>query len=474
MGHPTGFLDAPRVTHSYLPVDERVENWREFTVPAAEPELRRQGSRCMDCGIPYCHALGCPVVNLIPEWNDLVYRGDWRGALARLELTNPLPEVTGRICPAPCEAACTLSINAAPVAIKCIELAIVERGFAEGWISPRPPAAESGRRVAVVGSGPAGLAAAQALRGGGHQVTVFERSRRAGGLLRYGIPDFKLEKRVLDRRIALMEAEGVRFETRVVIGEDISARYLRNSFDAVLLAMGAGEPRGLEVPGRELQGVHYALEYLGRSNQLQAGEIGEGDVINARGRRVVVIGGGDTGSDCVGTANRQGAKDVHQFEILPKPREWTEPSNPGWPYWPNILRTSTSHEEGCVRDWAVTTEALEGKDGRLTQGRFARVEWKKDAGGQMRMQTVPGSSFTLPVDLVLLAMGFTHVAHGKIIDELGAAYDARGNIQCGPDYATTAKGVFAAGDAATGASLVVRSLFHGKRAAESIDRYLRS
>jgi glutamate synthase (NADPH) small chain len=473
MGHPTGFLDAPRVSYATLPVDERVRNWREFTVPVPEAELRRQGSRCMDCGVPYCHALGCPLANLIPEWNDLVYRGDWRGALVRLEMTNPLPEVTGRICPALCEASCTLSINSSPVTIKQIECAIIERGFAEGWIAPRPPAALTGRRVAVVGSGPAGLAAAQALRRLGHEVTVFERARRAGGLLRYGIPDFKLEKTVLDRRIGLMQAEGVRFETGVVIGEDISPRYLRTTYDVILLAMGAGEPRDLAVPGRELSGVHFALEYLGRSNQFLAGEIPESELISAKGRRVVVIGGGDTGSDCVGTANRQGAREVRQFEIMPRPTEWTDAWNPNWPWWPNILRTSSSHEEGCVRDWAVTTESLEGADGRLTQGKFARVEWKKAANGQMRMETVPGSAFTLKADLVLLAMGFTHVKHGKIIEELGVEYDQRGNIKCGADYSTSARGVFAAGDAGTGASLVVRALFHGREAAASIDRYLR-
>jgi glutamate synthase (NADPH) small chain len=473
MGHPTGFLDAPRVSSTTLPVDERVRNWREFTVAVPDAELARQGSRCMDCGVPYCHALGCPLGNLIPEWNDLVYRGDWRGALTRLEMTNPLPEVTGRICPAPCEASCTLSINSSPVTIKCIERAIVERGFADGAVTPRPPSAPTGRRVAVVGSGPAGLAAAQTLRRRGHEVTVFERARRAGGLLRYGIPDFKLEKTVLDRRIAQMAAEGVRFECGVEIGEDISPRYLRTTYDVILLAMGAGEPRDLDVPGRGLSGVHFALDYLGRSSQFLAGEIPESELISAKGMRVVVIGGGDTGSDCVGTANRQGAKEVHQFEIMPRPEVWTEAWNPNWPWWPNILRTSSSHEEGCVRDWAVATESLEGADGRVTQGRFSRVEWKKAANGQMKMECVPGSSFTLKADLVLLAMGFMHVKHGKLIEELGAEYDPRGNIRTGPGYATSAKGVFAAGDAGTGASLVVRALFHGREAAASIDGYLR-
>ncbi len=474
MGHPSGFLDHPRVSYSLLPVDERVKSWREFTVPVPDAELARQGSRCMDCGIPFCHSTGCPVYNLIPEWNDLVYKDDWKEALVRLEMTNNLPEVTGRICPAPCEASCTLSINTSPVTIKQIELAIVERGWSEGWIEPRPPAHLSGKRVAVVGSGPAGLAAAQQLRRAGHDVTLFERSLKLGGLLRYGIPDFKLEKKVLDRRIAQMEAEGVRFETGVTIGEDISARYLRGSFDVILLTMGAGEPRDLPVPGRELSGVHFAMDFLGRSNQLLAGEIRESELISARDKVVVVIGGGDTGSDCVGTANRMGAREVYQYEIMPKPPQWNEAWNPSWPAWPNILRTSSSHEEGCGRDWSITTECFEGKDGRVVAGHFARVEWKKQPGGAMKMETVPGTAFTRKADLVLLAMGFVHVKHGKIIDELGVEYDPRGNIRCNPDYSTSVPGVFAAGDANTGASLVVRSIFHGREAAASIDRYLKA
>jgi glutamate synthase (NADPH/NADH) small chain len=474
MGHPSGFLDAERVSYSYLPVDQRVKSWQEFIVPVPEAELKRQGSRCMDCGIPFCHSTGCPVYNLIPEWNDLVYRGDWKEALVRLEMTNNLPEVTGRLCPAPCEASCTLSINAAPVTIKQIELAIVERGFAEGWIVPRPPRVLSGRRVAVVGSGPAGLAAAQQLRRAGHEVTVFESSPRVGGLLRYGIPDFKMEKHVIDRRVAQMEAEGVRFETGVTIGEDISARYLRGTFDVILLAMGAGQPRDLPVPGRQLRGVHYAMDFLVPSNRFQEGAIPESQIINARGASVLVIGGGDTGSDCVGTANRMGARKVYQFEILPKPPVWKEPTNPSWPAWPNILRTSSSHEEGCERDWSITTRELIGEGECLKEGRFARVEWTREKGGPMKMVEIPGSDFSLKLDLVLLAMGFLHVKHGKIIDELGVEYDPRGNIRCNPDYSTSAPGVFAAGDANTGASLIVRSIFHGREAAKNIDRYLRS
>jgi glutamate synthase (NADPH/NADH) small chain len=474
MGHPSGFIDLQRVSYSSLPVDERVRNWREFIVPVSEVELGRQGARCMDCGIPFCHSTGCPVYNLIPEWNDLVYRGDWKEALVRLEMTNNLPEVTGRLCPAPCESSCVLSINTAPVTIKQIELAIVERGFAEGWIVPRPPTSLTGKRVAVVGSGPAGLAAAQQLRRAGHDVTVFERSPKVGGLLRYGIPHFKMEKTVIDRRVEQMEAEGVRFETGVAIGDDISARYLRGTFDVILLTMGAGHPRDLPVPGRELRGVHYAMDFLVPSNRYQEGAIKESELINAKGRVVVVIGGGDTGSDCVGTANRMGAKKVYQYEIMPKPPVWKEPSNPSWPAWPNILRTSSSHEEGCERDWSITTHKFTGEGECLKEAHFARVEWKKQQGGPMKMEEVPGSAFTMKVDLVLLAMGFVHVQHGRILEELGVEYDPRGNIRCNPDYSTSAKGVFAAGDANTGASLIVRSIFHGREAARNIDTYLRA
>jgi glutamate synthase (NADPH/NADH) small chain len=429
----------------------------------------------MDCGVPYCHALGCPVFNLIPEWNDCVYRGDWREALARLEATNNLPEITGRVCPAPCEAACTLAINAAPVSIKQIELAVIERGFERGWVVPCPPARESGRRAAVIGSGPAGLAAAQQLRRAGHRVTVFEKSARPGGLLRYGIPDFKLEKRVLDRRLKQMAEEGVVFETGVVAGEDVSAGFLRRSFDALLLAQGAGVPRDLPVPGRELGGVHFAMDFLSQSNRRVGGEPSGGAAeISARDKVVLVIGGGDTGSDCVGTSNRQGAKKVYQFEILPKPTVWDEDWNPNWPSWPNILRTSSSHEEGCERDWGVHTLSFSGAGGQVTEGRFSRVRWEKDeASGRPRMVPVPGSEFSLRVGLVLLAMGFVHAEHGPLVSGLGVALDERGNIRGDAGYATSQPGVFVAGDAGTGASLVVRAIFHGRQAAASMDAFLR-
>jgi glutamate synthase (NADPH) small chain len=474
MGHPTGFLDRQRLGPAYLSVAERLRTWREFLLPQPEEVLRAQGSRCMDCGIPFCHTSGCPVYNLIPEWNDLVYRGDWREAHTRLEMTNNLPEITGRVCPAPCETSCTLSINSSPVTIKQVELAIMERAFAFGWITPRPPRHLTRKSVAVVGSGPAGLSAAQQLRRAGHEVTVFESAAKAGGLLRYGIPDFKLEKGVLDRRLAQMSAEGVRFQTGVTVGEDISTRYLRQAFGAVLLTMGAGQPRDLKVPGRGLSGIHFALDYLTLSNRRVSGEVADEAVISARGKNVLVIGGGDTGSDCVGTANRQGARRVTQLEIMPKPPVWTESWNPSWPAWPNMLRTSSSHEEGCERDWSIDTKGFEGVDGRVTGGHFARVEWRKPAaGGMPRPEEVPGSAFDLDADLVFLAMGFVHVRHMSFLEELGVAYDPRGNIQCGPDYATTAPGVFAAGDANTGASLVVRAIYHGREAARAVDHYLR-
>ena len=475
MGKVTGFLEYNRTTGSYLPVKERLKNYREFTVSIPEEELQKQGARCMDCGVPYCHALGCPVYNLIPEWNDYIYKNDWKEALIRLEATNNLPEITGRVCPAPCETACTLSINSAPVTIKQIELAIIEKGFEEGWILPHPPSVETGKRVAVIGSGPAGLAAAQQLRRAGHRVTVFEQHDKCGGLLRYGIPNFKLEKWVIDRRIDQMKAEGVLFETNVLIGEDISARYLRKTFDVILLTMGAGEPRDLQVPGRGLNGIHFAMEFLTQSNRLLAGEIKEHELsISAKDKTVLVIGGGDTGSDCVGTANRQGAREVFQFEIMPQPPEWKEPYNPDWPYWPTILRTSSSHEEGCKRDWNILTKQFTGKGVSVEEGHFTRVKWQQSAGGKGPvMKEIPNSEFTLKIDLVLLAMGFVHVKHSKLLDDLEVAFDNRGNIAYDKQYTTSTPGVFTAGDAGMGASLVVRSIFQGREAAKAIDEYLR-
>jgi glutamate synthase (NADPH) small chain len=471
MGKPTGFLDFDRKTAGYRPVDERVRDYHEVGLQLPEEQLQIQGGRCMDCGIPFCHALGCPVVNLIPEWNDLVYSGQWREAYERLELTNNLPEITGRVCPAPCEASCTLSINTAPVTIKQIELAIIEKAFAEGWVLPRPPARETGRRIAIIGSGPSGLAAAQQLRRQGHAVTVYEKNSKAGGILRYGIPDFKLDKRIIDRRIAQMEAEGVVFECEVSIGEDMSISYLRRKHDAVLLTLGAGEPRDLHVPGRGYEGIHFAMDFLTRSNRFVGGEIEREDTIWAGDKKVLVIGGGDTGSDCVGTANRQGAANVYQFEIMPKPLDWKEAWNPEWPYWPGILRTSSSHEEGCERRWSITTKQFRGRGVRVEEAVCAEVQWEKTSKG-MRPVEVPGSEFTLKVDLVLLSMGFLHVQHSTMLEEMGVATDERGNVKTDACYATSVPGIYAAGDAGTGASLVVRAIWHGRKAAECIGNYL--
>ena len=472
MAQEISSVDKPRVGPSYLPVQERLKTWKEFTIAPAEQMLREQAGRCIDCGIPYCHAIGCPVENLIPEWNLLVESGDWQEAFTRLDATNNLPEVTGRICPAPCEAACTLAVNTDAVTIEQTELAIVERAWAEGWVVPRPPEHESGRSVAVVGSGPAGIAAAQQLRRAGHKVTLIERSPQLGGLLRYGIPDFKLEKRIIDRRLEQLAAEGVEFRSGVAVGEDLPADELLGEFDAVLLALGAGQPRDLPVPGRELDGIHFAMDFLVPANRFVAGEIDADEVISAEGKAVLVIGGGDTGSDCVGTANRLGAKSVHQIEILAKPEEWTEPGNPNWPYWPNILRTSSSHKEGCERDWALTARSFSGEDGHVREAELVRVEWKPAASdGPSRPEEVQGSAFSVEADLVLLAMGFVHVEHSRLVEDLGLELDGRGNIACA-DYATSVPRVFAAGDAHAGATLVVTAIHHGREAAAAVDEFL--
>ncbi len=472
MGKETGFLDFPRENPPHRAVAERVRDFHEIEQMLGRPALEIQASRCMDCGIPFCHAFGCPVSNRIPEWNDMVYRKQWRKALDLLHATCNLPEVTGRVCPAPCEPACTLAINQPPVTIRHIELQIVERGWAEGWIVPEPAPVRTGKRVAVIGSGPAGLAACQQLARRGHDVVVFEKAPRVGGLLRYGIPDYKLEKWVIDRRLDQMRAEGVVFEAGVNAGTDISVRYLRRSFDAILLATGASVPRDLPVPGRELRGVHFAMEFLTQQNIRNGGEEPPGDAISAAGRNVVVVGGGDTGSDCIGTSRRQGAREIRQIEILPMPPGERVPGNP-WPTWPNILRTSSSHEEGCARDFAVATKEFLGDNGAVKRLRCVRLDWPApDASGRSTFKEIPGSEFTIDADLVLLSMGFVHAEHGPLVRDLGLGVDGRGNLAVDGELMTSSPGVFAAGDCASGASLVVRALDQGRAAAAAVDRYL--
>ncbi len=472
MGKITGFLEFPRELPAYAPIEERLKHFREFTLDLSEEKMREQGARCMDCGIPFCHH-GCPLHNLIPEWNDLVYRGRWKEAVARLHATNNLPEVTGRICPAPCEASCVINLENTPVTIRNIEKVIAERGFSEGWIEPRPAAVKSGKRVAVVGSGPAGLAAAQQLARAGHTAVLFEKADRLGGLLRYGIPDFKMEKQILDRRIEQMVAEGVEIRTGVDVGVDLPADELLGDFDAVLLAGGAAKPRDLEIPGRDLGGIHFALEYLIQQNRRIAGDpIPENELIDAKGKRVVVIGGGDTGSDCVGTANRQGAAEVHQFELLPQPPDEAAPGT--WPNWPMVLRTSTSHDEGCSRQWSVATKQFTGKDGRVTHLHGVRLAWNEpDESGRRQMVEIADSELTMEVDLVFLAMGFLHPVHTGLVEGLGVALDERGNVAVDDHYQTSVKSVFAAGDMHRGASLVVWAIAEGRQAAAAIDAQLR-
>ena len=479
MGKITGFMEFRRLSEEHLPVAKRLKNYHEFVLHLTDEQARTQGARCMDCGTPFCMT-GCPVNNIIPDWNDLVYRGNWKQALDVLHSTNNFPEVTGRICPAPCEAACVLNINDDAVGIKSIEHAIIDKGGENGWVVPQPPQHKTGKKVAVVGSGPAGLAAAQQLARAGHDAVVFEKNSRIGGLLRYGIPDFKLDKRLIDWRMAQLQAEGVEFRTNVFVGKDapgkgvandakktVTPKELLQKFDAVILAGGAEQPRDLPVPGRELAGVHYALEFLIPQNREVAGD--GRNPINAKGRHVIVIGGGDTGSDCVGTSNRHGAASIMQFEVMPRPPEM-ENRPLTWPNWPMKLRTSSSHEEGCQRDWAVATREFTGKNGKVTGLKAARVEWKDG-----RMQEVPGSEFEMKADLVLLAMGFTNPLQ-QVLDAFGVEKDGRGNARATTDgagcYQTNVDKVFAAGDMRRGQSLVVWAIREGRQAARAVDEYL--
>ena len=470
MGKPTGFLEIVRHEHSYAPIAERITHFRDFVAPLPEGGVREQAARCMDCGIPYCHR-GCPVHNIIPDWNDLVYRGNWRQALEVLHSTNNFPEFTGRICPAPCEASCTLNFNSQPVTIKDIECAIIDKGWAEGWVQPQIAAHRTGKRVAVIGSGPAGLACAQQLARAGHTVVVFEKNPRIGGLLRYGIPDFKLETWLIDRRLAQLQAEGVEFRPNSHVGADIPARNLLAEFDAIALTGGAEHPRDLKVPGRELGGIHFAMDFLTQQNRRVAGQkILEADIL-ATDKDVIVIGGGDTGSDCVGTSIRQGARSVTQLEIMPKPPVH-ENKLLTWPDWPLKLRTSSSHEEGCERDWSVATKQFLGQDGQVTDLQLVRLEWRDDKGRQVMTET-PGSEFNLKAGLVLLAMGFVHPVQEGMLRDLGVALDERGNVAASTaDYQTSVNKVFAAGDMRRGQSLVVWAIREGRQCARAVDEYL--
>jgi glutamate synthase (NADPH) small chain len=468
MGKITGFLEYEREAPHKEPVADRLKHWREFEEKLPEDQLRLQGARCMDCGIPFCHK-GCPLGNIIPDWNDLVYRNRWKDAIQRLHSTNNFPEFTGRICPAPCEEACVLNINDDPVTIKNIEKNIVDYAFKEGWVVPELPEKKSGKKVAVVGSGPAGMACAQQLARAGHDVTLFERDDRVGGLLRYGIPDFKMEKHLIDRRMQQMAAEGVTFKTGVHVGVTIRGDELKRQFDAVVLSGGATKPRDLPVPGREAKGIHFAMEFLPQQNKVVAGDT-VANQIKATGKRVVILGGGDTGSDCLGTSNRHGAASVHQFELLPEPPK-DRPAHV-WPNWPMILRTSSSHEEGVTRDFSINTKGFVADDqGRVRALKGVRLDWQQENGRPV-MKELPGSEFEIPCDLVLLALGFLGPEPDTAIAQLGCELTDRGNVKAGPDYQTTVPGVFACGDMRRGQSLVVWAIWEGRECARGVDAFL--
>lgn len=464
MGKVSGFLEYTREVPDRRPPSERINDWFEIYNPFPEDKIRLQGARCMDCGIPFCHT-GCPVQNIIPDWNDLVWHGRWREASRVLHSTNNFPEFTGRICPAPCEAACVLGINEPPVTIKNIEKTIVDRAWEEGWIVPELPPLRTGKRVAVVGSGPAGMAAAQQLARVGHSVTVFEKADRIGGLLRYGIPNFKMEKHLIDRRVAQMRAEGVEFVVNAHVGKDVPVKDLRRDFTAILLTGGAEHPRDLKAPGRDLKGIHFAMDFLPQSNKVCEGDAVPGQIL-ATGKHVVIIGGGDTGADCLGTSHRQKAAHIAQFELLPKPPDERAPQTP-WPLWPMQLRVESSHEEGGLRDWSVSTVRFSGdQHGNVKKLHAVRV------GPPPKFEAIPGSEFEMDVDLVLLAMGFTGPVRGGLLDELGVAIDARGNVATDESYMSSVSGVFAAGDMRRGQSLVVWAIAEGRRAARGVDAFL--
>ncbi len=470
MGKVTGFLEIDRAIPARRPVEDRLKDWRELEGKWSDEKLQDQGARCMDCGIPFCHT-GCPLGNIIPDWNDLIYRGRWEDAIERLHSTNNFPEFTGRICPAPCEEACVLNINNDPVTIKLIEKQTIDHALGAGWVKPQVSPTKTGKKVAVVGSGPAGLACAQQLARAGHDVTVYERADRVGGLLRYGIPDFKMEKHLIDFRMKQMEAEGVTFRAGTNVGVDVTTDELRDQFDAIVIAAGSTKPRDLPIPGRELDGVHFAMDFLPQQNKVVAGDRVPEQIL-ATGKHVIILGGGDTGSDCLGTSNRQGAKSVHQFELMPQPPDGRTEHMP-WPYWPMIMRTSSSHEEGVVRDWSINTKSFSGEGGKVQKLHGIRLEWQTDANGRpSKMVEVPGSEFEMDADLVLLALGFVGPEEGGPITDLSLELDQRGNIVADDRYMSSTDGVFACGDARRGQSLVVWAIWEGRECARGVDQYL--
>ncbi len=470
MGKLTGFKEFDRKNYNKREVEERIKDYKEVYIPLTSEEISEQASRCMNCGTPFCN-WGCTLGNIVPDWNDMIYRDEWEKAYKRLSLTNNFPEFTGRVCPALCEAACTLGINRKSVSVREVELSIIERAFKEGWVKANTPRVRTGKKIAVVGSGPSGLAAAAELNYAGHEVTVFEKDEKLGGLLRYGIPDFKLEKHIVDRRIKVMEEEGVNFKTGIDVGQDITGQELLDSYDSIVLTGGSSVPRDLKMEGREFKGIHFAMEYLSQQNKKVSGEKFKEENIDAKDKTVVVIGGGDTGSDCVGTAVRQGAKKVYQFEIMPKPPVERDDTMP-WPTYPRTLKTSTSHEEGCEREWNIVTKKVVEKEGKVSELIAARVEWTTDESGRMNMVEVPNSEFKIDADLIFLAMGFLHPKHEGLLKDLEVEIDERGNVKTNEEGMTSINKVFSAGDMSTGQSLVVKAIHGGREVAKNVDKYL--